>query len=134
MHSVLALDGQPLLLAQPDVTESTAAPADGSAPGEGGETQDAPGFSLMSMMLIFGAVILFMMMLGGGSRKQKKKQATMLAAMTKGDKVVSIGGIKGSVVEVRENEVVVKIDENNNTRMKFSKEAIREVVTDKPDA
>ena len=133
MHTVLAFNGQPLLLAQPEtgVTESTAAPS-GAPNGEGGEAKKDPGFSMFSMLLIFGAVILFMMMLGGGSRKQKKKQATMLAGMSKGDKVVSIGGIKGSVVEVRDNEVVVKIDENNNTRMKFTKEAIREVVSDKP--
>jgi len=134
MHSVLAFDGQPLLLAQPEpgVTESTTAPADGSAPVDGEAKPEQPGFSMFSMLLIFGAVILFMMMLGGGSRKQKKKQATMLAGMSKGDKVVSIGGIKGSVVEVRDSEIVVKVDENNNTRMKFSKDAIREVVTETP--
>lgn len=134
MHTVLALDGQPLLLAQPETGENAAATtgADGAANGEGGQTPPAGGFDLFTMMLIFGAVILFMMMLGGGSRKQKKKQAEMLASMSKGDKVVSIGGIKGSIVEVREDEVVVKVDENNNTRMKFSKEAIREVISDKP--
>jgi preprotein translocase subunit YajC len=136
MHTVLALDGQPLLLAQPETGETTGtATQDGATNGEGGDTAAPPagGFDLFTMMLIFGAVILFMMMLGGGSRKQKKKQQEMMAAMSKGDKVVSIGGIRGSVVEVREDEVVVKVDENNNTRMKFSKEAIREVVTDKAE-
>ncbi|MGB1126457.1 MAG: preprotein translocase subunit YajC [Phycisphaeraceae bacterium] len=136
MQTVLALDGQPLLLAQPATGENATTSAEGSpqggANGEGGEAPQPEGFSLFSMMLIFGAVILFMMMLGGGSRKQRKKQQEMLSAMGKGDKVVTIGGIKGSVVEVRDGEVVVKVDENNNTRMKFSKEAIREVVTDKP--
>lgn len=134
MHTVLALDGQPLLLAQPETGEgTTAAPADGAANGEGGNTPPAGGFDLFTMMLIFGAVILFMMMLGGGSRKQKKKHQEMMAGMSKGDKVISIGGIKGSVVEVRDDEVVVKVDENNNTRMKFSKDAIREILTDKSD-
>jgi preprotein translocase subunit YajC len=135
MQTVLALDGQPLLLAQPATGETAKTePATGAAPGEGGETpKQDPGFSMFTMLLIFGAVILFMMMLGGGSRKQRKKQAEMLAAMGKGDKIVTIGGIKGSVVEVRENEVVVKVDENNNTRMKFSKESIREVVSDKAE-
>ena len=136
MHTVLALDGQPLLLAQPDSsgTATTEAPA-GATPGAGGETADPGSFNPMTMILIFGAVILFMMMLGGGSRRQKKekeKHDAMLAGMSKGDKVVSIGGIRGSVVEVREDEVVVKVDENNNTRMKFSREAIREVLGDKP--
>lgn len=136
MHTVLALDGQPLLLAQPapGTTETETTGAEGAANGEGGEAAaSGGGFDMWTMMLIFGAVILFMMMLGGGSRKQKKKQAAMLASMGKGDKVVSIGGIKGSIVEVREDEIVVKVDENNNTRMKFSKEAIREVVSDKTE-
>lgn len=136
MHTVLALDGQPLLLAQPDpgATETQAATgADGTANGDASQDTPQSGFDLWTMMLIFGAVILFMMMLGGGSRKQKKKQAEMLAGMTKGDKVVSIGGIKGSIVEVRDDEIVVKVDENNNTRMKFSKEAIREVVSAKTE-
>lgn len=136
MHTVLALDGQPLILAQPDsgATETATTGAEGAVDGEGGEGGSAGGgFDPWTMILIFGAVILFMMMLGGGSRKQKKKQAEMLAGMGKGDKVVSIGGIKGSIVEVREDEIVVKVDENNNTRMKFSKEAIREVVSDKTE-
>ncbi len=134
MPTVLAtLDGQPLLLAQPDTSATDTTGADGSANGEGGEANQQQEFSIFPMLLIFGAVLIFMMMLGGGSRKQKKKQAEMLAAMAKGDKVVSIGGIKGSVVEVRDDEIVVKVDENNNTRMKFSKEAIREVVSEKKE-
>ncbi|MEM6258595.1 MAG: preprotein translocase subunit YajC [Planctomycetota bacterium] len=133
MQTVLAtLDGPPLLLAQPETgtTEGSTAEGDPNAAGDTPQA-DPPGFSLFSMLLIFGAVILFMMMLGGGSRKQRKKQQELLATMAKGDKVVSIGGIKGSVVEVRDTEVVVKVDENNNTRMKFTKEAIREVIKDK---
>lgn len=136
MYTVLAFDGQPLLLAQPDTsaTETATTGAEGAVDGEGGEAgSSGGGFDMFTMLLIFGAVILFMMMLGGGSRKQKKKQAEMLASMSKGDKVVSIGGIKGSIVEVRDDEIVVKVDENNNTRMKFSKEAIREVVSEKTE-
>lgn len=129
MHNVLAtLDGTTLVLAQIDPAEQqNATTADGS--GEGGE-QSAPGLfdSPMFLILIIGMMVLWIFLLGGGSRKQKKKQAEMLASMSKGSKVVTIGGIKGSVVEVRDDEVVVKVDENNNTRMKFSRDAIRTVV------
>ena len=135
MHTVLALDGQPLLLAQPETgaTQTETTGAEGAADGEGAANGEG-GFSLFHMMLLFGAVILcFMMLANGGNKKARKKQQELLASMSKGDKVVSIGGIKGSIVEVREDEVVVKVDENNNTRMKFSKEAIREVVSDKAE-
>ena len=76
---------------------------------------------------MIGMVVLWIFLLGGGSRKQKKKQAAMLASISKGSKVVTIGGIKGSVVEVRDDEVLVKVDESANTRLRFSRDAIRSV-------
>lgn len=137
MQTVLALDGQPLLLAQPDTSATESTGAEGAATTDGAEAPPPSGFNPLTLMLLCGGIILFMFMLGGSTRKQQKKQQekqnAMLAAMSKGDKIVTIGGIRGSVVEVRESEVLVKVDENNNTRMKFSREAIREVLTDKPE-
>lgn len=135
MLNVLAtMDGKPLILAQPDVaskpiTEQSDSDVDG--PKKAGDEKDGGGSFLgdpMMMMILIGMVILWIFLLGGGSRKQKKKQQQMLASMSKGAKVITIGGIKGSIVEVREDEIVVKVDENNNTRMKFSRDAIRTVV------
>lgn len=146
MLNVLAtLDGQPVLLAQPDVaddttTAQTETPSTDGDPGGGGGLFGNP----IVMMVLIGMMILWIFLLGGGSRKQKKKQQELIASMAKGSKIITIGGIKGSVVEVREDEVVVKVDENNNTRMKFSKDSIRTVLdessgsgskaADKPDA
>ncbi len=132
MQTVLAtLDGQPIFLAQPDVQTTPTTTAEGKAEGDStGITQKSPGLfdSPMFLIMIVGMMVLWIFLLGGGSRKQKKKHAQMLASITKGSKVITIGGIKGSVVEVREDEVVLKVDENNNTRMKFSRDAIRIVV------
>lgn len=147
MHTVLAtMDGQTLLLAQPDITPAppatgtgetgTATTGEAGDPNAGDQTpKQSPGLfdSPMFLILIVGMMVLWIFMLGGGSRKQKKKQQQMLASMSKGSKVVSIGGIKGSVVEVRDDEVVVKVDENNNTRMKFTKDAIRTVLDESAD-
>jgi preprotein translocase subunit YajC len=55
----------------------------------------------------------------------------MLASIKKGDKVVSIGGIHGTVVAVKETTVVVKVDDN--TRMEFSRNAISSIVNRKGD-
>lgn len=131
MLNVLAtLDGKTILLAQPDVqdgetkAESKQDGNDTNGKEGGGGLFDSPAF----LFLIIGMMVLWIFLLGGGSRKQKKKQQEMLASMGKGSKIVTIGGIKGSVVSVREDEVVVKVDENNNTRMKFSRDAIRSVL------
>jgi len=87
-----------------------------------------PGFILM--LLILG-VFMFMMM--SGSRREKKRQKKMLASITKGSKVVTVGGILGTVVELRDHEVMVKVDENANTRMRFTREAIKSVLKDDED-
>ena len=51
----------------------------------------------------------------------------MLNELKKGDKITTIGGIVGTVIEVRDDEVTVKVDETNNIRMKFARWAIRGV-------
>ena len=65
--------------------------------------------------------------MGRGRRKEQHRHREMLSALKKGDKVTSIGGIVGTVVEVKDKEVVVKVDESSNVRMKFLRSAIRNV-------
>lgn len=139
MHTVLAtMDGQPLLLAQPDVgpAEGAKEVADPNDPNSTGDNETSGGLfdNPMVMIILIGMMVLWIFLLGSGSRKQKKKQAEMLAGISKGSKIVTIGGIKGSVVELRDDEVVVKVDENNNTRMKFSRDAIRTVLDESATA
>jgi preprotein translocase subunit YajC len=50
--------------------------------------------------------------------------------MKRGDRVMTAGGILGSVVEVRDSEVLLKVDESTNTKIKFSRDAIKRVVTE----
>ena len=59
-------------------------------------------------------------------KKRDKAAKDMLVAMKKGDKVVSIGGIRGTIVTVKESTVVVKVDDN--TRLEFSKSAIAQIL------
>ncbi len=77
------------------------------------------------LFIILGVFILFIFLSGRSRRKQEAKKREMLASLKKGDKVISIGGIIGTIVEVRDNEVIVKVDENSNTRMRFLRDAIR---------
>lgn len=80
------------------------------------------------LVLVVLALFLFMFVLKNPRRAEEKKRAAMLKAMKKGDRVQTIGGILGTILDVRDNEVVVKIDETTNTKMRFVREAIRAVV------
>ncbi len=86
------------------------------------------GGNQWTFFLIIGGVFLLMMIMSGrGRRKQESQRKKMLEELKKGDKVTSIGGICGTVIEVKNDEVVVKTDETNNIRMRFARWAIRGV-------
>ena len=83
--------------------------------------------STTTSFVMFGAIILIFYFFIVMPQKKKEKQAkAMLNAMKKGDKVVSIGGIHGTVVKVGDTTVVVKVDDN--ARIEFTKNAISTVV------
>lgn len=73
--------------------------------------------------IMLGGFVLLWLWMGRSRKKQESKRREMLASLKKGDKVVSIGGIIGTIIETRDDEIVVKVDDN--TRMKFLRSAIR---------
>ncbi len=88
--------------------------------------------SMWTTLLSFGLIILIFYFLMIRPQKKRDKEARdMLAAMKKGDKVVTIGGIRGTVAVVKDNTVIIKVDDN--TRIEFSKNAISQVLDKKPE-
>ncbi|MEE9403329.1 MAG: preprotein translocase subunit YajC [Algisphaera sp.] len=90
--------------------------------------QGLGGF-LLPLALMMGVVMLFTM---GSGRKEKKKRAELLSQLAKGARVQTVGGIKGTVIDVREadDEVVVKVDEKSNTSLRFARSSITSVMQD----
>jgi preprotein translocase subunit YajC len=97
---------------------TTAPPAGGAAPG------NPLGF-MLPLFLVLGFVILLQVF---SARKQEKKRRTLLNAVKKYDKVVTLGGIIGTVVELRDDEVVLKVDEHSSTKIRFTRSAIQQVL------
>ena len=62
-------------------------------------------------------------------RQQEKSRKAQIEALKKGDRVVTRGGILGIVSRVKEDEVIVRIDEDGKVRVPFSKTAIEQVLT-----
>ena len=101
---------------------------------QGNPTTKAPQ-SPWPMLIGLGLMIgVFYFVMIRGNRKQQKQRQDLLANLSKNDKVMTIGGIVGTVVNVKDNEVVVKVDESNNTKMTFLKKAIQQVITDTDQA
>ena len=76
-------------------------------------------------LIFLGVMFLLMyMILFRGPRKKQQKQKQMMQALAKNDKVQTIGGIIGTVVDIKDNEVTLKVDESNNTKIKILRSAI----------
>lgn len=101
-----------------------------TASGTGAEAAAPAGAGLITFVpLLLIILIMYIFMIRPQSKKQKETEK-MLAALKKGDKVITIGGIHGTVSSVKENTVVVKVDDG--TKIEFNRTAIASVVQDKP--
>ena len=88
----------------------------------------APLDFIRNIIPILLLVVVFFFLMTSSKRKQEKQHRTMLSNLKKGDRIQTIGGIIGTVVEARETEILVKVDENTNTKMRFSRSAIHRVI------
>jgi preprotein translocase subunit YajC len=82
-------------------------------------------WSTMALMLLCMFGIIFFFMIRPEQKKQKERQ-NMISAMAKGDKVLTIGGIYGKIIQVKENAVILKVADN--TSIEFAKSSISAVI------
>jgi preprotein translocase subunit YajC len=88
--------------------------------------QNGGGLSMWIMLaLIFVVMWLFMIR---PQRKQQKELQAFRDGLKKGDKVVTIGGIYGTVCEIKDSSVLIEVD--NNVKIRVSKQALVKDFTD----
>ncbi|HEC04746.1 MAG TPA: preprotein translocase subunit YajC [Thiothrix sp.] len=92
--------------------------AEGAAPGGGDPIQ------LVIMVAVFFAIMYFMII--RPQQKRAKEHESLLGGMSKGDEVVTTGGILGKVVNIGENFIEMKVSEG--TTLKIQKHAIANVM------
>ncbi len=119
-------DFLPLLLGAPESASSGAAGTTGAT--------GAGGFSIWGTLIMFGLIIVvfYFLMIRPQNKKQKETKK-MLSSLRKGDRISTIGGMRGTVVSVKEDVVLLKVDEKSDTKIEFSKSAIAQVLERKDD-
>lgn len=100
--------------------------------GNGGNGEAAPPPITNPLIYLFPALlilIIFQFMFGPHRREQRRKEE-LLKSLKKNDRVVTIGGIYGTVANIvaDKNEVTLKVDDN--TRLKVTLDSIRTVLRD----
>ena len=89
---------------------------------------------IVPLIPIILIAIVFFYMTTGTKRKQEKTRKAMIDALKRGDRVQTVGGILGTIVSSDGDEIVVKVDESTNTKLRFVRSAIYQVVTDETKA
>ena len=82
--------------------------------------QQGGGWSMWIMMLLIFVVMWFFMI--RPQRKQQKELQAFRDSLKKGDKVVTIGGIYGTIAEIKDASVLVEVD--NGVKIRVSKQAL----------
>ncbi len=95
------------------------APEGGAA--AGGQTSMAP--TLITFGLVFA---IFYFLIIRPQNKRKKETESMLKSLRKGDRVVTIGGIRGTVTSLKDDTVVLKVDDS--AKIQFSRSAVSSVL------
>ncbi|MCP4708655.1 MAG: preprotein translocase subunit YajC [Planctomycetes bacterium] len=132
-----------------DLQETGTEGSQGTAEQEGGQTgesgaagedptvtnEQAPSiFDSNGIWLMLAMMLVMYFFIFRGPRKRQEQQAQkMKESLQRNVRVRTIGGIIGTVVDVREDEVVIKIDETNNTKMRVTKGAIHKVLVEEED-
>ncbi|MFH0738399.1 MAG: preprotein translocase subunit YajC [Candidatus Omnitrophota bacterium] len=65
--------------------------------------------NLLPLVFIFG---IFYFLIIRPQKSKEKEHKKMLSALAKNDEVVTTGGIHGTIVNVKDKTVVVRVDEN----------------------
>jgi preprotein translocase subunit YajC len=111
----------------PTTTPSTQSDGSAPAPEETSPQVQQPN-PLFWMMIVILVVYLFLFMYRGPRKKQQEHQK-MVSSLKKNDRVRTIGGIYGTVLDVRDDEIVLKVDESSNTKIRVIPSAIATVLS-----
>ncbi|MBQ9282142.1 MAG: preprotein translocase subunit YajC [Treponema sp.] len=84
--------------------------------------------TLMSVVPFIAIIAIFYFFIIRPQNKKQKETQKMIDALKKGDKIVTIGGIHGTVSQTKEKTVIVKVDEG--VKIEFNRSAIAGVVSE----
>lgn len=87
------------------------------------------GGSIWGTILTFGFMfVIFYFLLIRPQQKRTKQRNAMLAAIKKNDKVITIGGIHGQIVDITDDKIVLKVSET--TKLTFDRSAINGIASE----
>ncbi len=89
------------------------------------EGQSNPMMQFLPLMIIMFAVMYFLII--RPQKQKEKKRLSMISNVRKQDRIVTAGGVHGVVTSVKENEVIIRIDDTKDVKIRIDKSAVTSV-------
>ncbi len=96
--------------------------------------QLAPGGLAFPIALMLALVVFMVLSSRSQKKREKRERDEMYARLSKNDRVLTIGGVIGTVISVKDSEVILKVDESTNTKMTFLKSSVQRIMTEDQSA
>jgi len=90
--------------------------------------QNVQGSSLVTMLPIVLMIAVFYFLLILPNQRKQKKWQQMLGDLKAGDRVTTSGGIKGVILSVKDDSLILRVAPDN-LKLEFAKSAIASVTT-----
>ena len=98
----------------------------GEAGGAGTASSGNPLQSYGILIVMPLIILVFYFLVMRPQNKKQKEAKKMLEGLRKGDRIVTIGGLRGTVVSVKDDAIILKVDDN--TKLEYSKSAVATVL------
>lgn len=104
--------------------------------GGGGQTGGDTWTIVLCAGLVVSMFVIWYFLVMRPRQQERQEKEVMLDSLKKGDEVLTLDGVFGTIVDVEENNVSIRIDEENDVRVRLKKWGIRKNITqeDEEDA
>jgi preprotein translocase subunit YajC len=92
--------------------------------------QQEPGLWQFAPFLLMILAFVFLIILPA-RRKERAQREMLFNALKKNDEVLTSGGIIGTVANIKDDEVTLKVDESSNVRIRILRSSIIRILTPK---
>ena len=87
--------------------------------------QGNPMMQFLPLLIIMFAIMYFLII--RPQKTKEKKRLQLISNVRKQDRIVTTGGVHGVVTSVKENEVLIRVDDAKDVKLKIDKSAITSV-------
>ena len=84
--------------------------------------QDNPQIAIINLLPLIFLFVLFYFLLIRPQQKKQREHQKLIQSLRKNDEIVTVGGIHGTIVNVKEKTFVVRVD--NNVKMEIDKSSV----------